>query len=249
MTAAITDQVDRSHRRFLWVITLILLIGLWLWPSRSSLWTDELGTWWVIKDGLTDTIDRALTFHGQSPLYYVIAWAGRHLFGRSEFALRVPSLVAAGAAALLTYRLVRRLVDDEAARLTVVAFVGLGGVAFAATDARPYALGLLMVVASTSLLVAWTRRGGPWFACWYALSAVGVVWVHYMLALVIPIQLAYLVVTMRRGTGRTSGRDVAVSSLVFVLGVVPLIAQLASLWGRRGASPSRTSRHPTTCCA
>ena len=31
------------------------------WPLRSSLWTDELGTWWVIKDGVADAADPAIT--------------------------------------------------------------------------------------------------------------------------------------------------------------------------------------------
>ena len=75
---------ERFHRRFLWGVTALLAIGLWLWPLRSSLWTDELGTWWVIKDGLGDAIDRALTFHGQSPLFYVLLWGTRHVAGRSR---------------------------------------------------------------------------------------------------------------------------------------------------------------------
>ena len=124
---ATSELSERAHARFLWAVVALLAVGLWLWPMRSSLWTDELGTWWVIKDGFGDAIDRAMTFHGQSPLFYVLLGRRRHVVGRSEVALRLPSLLAAAGAAAITFVLVRRLANDEAARLTTVAFVGIGG--------------------------------------------------------------------------------------------------------------------------
>ena len=226
---------ETFHRRFLWGVTALLAIGLWLWPMRSSLWTDELGTWWVIKDGLGDTIDRALTFHGQSPLFYVLLWGTRHVAGRSEVALRLPSLLAATGAAAITFVLVRRLVNDEAARLTTVAFVGVGGIAFAATDARPYALGVLVAVAACLALVRWLDEGGWWRGALFVVLTIAIVWVHYMLALIIPVLFLYALLRRRSGDAAPPGRSIAVAGAACIVGVLPLAAQLASLWSRRGS--------------
>ena len=124
--------------------------ALWLVPLFSSLWLDELGTYWVVKDGLGDTVHRALTFHGQSPLYYSIVWAARSLGGNSEAVLRLPSLIATAASLVLLYRLARNLISREAARLTVIAFAatqhrrlrGVGGTTLRVGDPRGHRIHL-----------------------------------------------------------------------------------------------------------
>ena len=232
---ATSELSERAHARFLWAVVALLAVGLWLWPMRASLWTDELGTWWVIKDGFGDAIDRAVTFHGQSPLFYVLLWGTRHVVGRSEVALRLPSLLAAAGAAALTFVLVRRLANDEAARLTTVAFVGIGGIAFAATDARPYALGVLVALAACLALVRWLDEGGWGRGALFVLLTVAIVWVHYMLALIIPVLFLYAMLRRRLGAAAPSGRSIVVAGGACILGVIPLAAQLASLWSRRGS--------------
>ena len=94
-----------GHVRWLAIVTAVVICSLWVMPLFSSLWLDELGTWWVVKDGLGDTVHRALTFHGQSPLYYLIVWSARVVGGHSEVVLRLPSLIAAAVSAVLLYRL------------------------------------------------------------------------------------------------------------------------------------------------
>ena len=86
-----------GHVRWLLMVTAVVIGALWLVPLFSSLWLDELGTYWVVKDGLGDAVHRALTFHGQSPLYYSIVWAARSVGGNSEAVLRLPSLIATAA--------------------------------------------------------------------------------------------------------------------------------------------------------
>src|ERR1041384_8182196 len=81
---------------------------LWLLPMRGSLWMDELGTYFVNKDGLHQTIERAWHIQGQTPLWYAIEWAVRSVGGKSEFVLRLPSLVAMSIALYLFYRLFLR---------------------------------------------------------------------------------------------------------------------------------------------
>jgi mannosyltransferase len=153
-TAAATgkDTVRNPWQAYLLAI-LILMVALWLLPLRRSLWVDEAGTYWTIKDGLQETLHRALRYQGQSPLYYVLTWLTLAAGGRSEWTLRLPSILAAGGAAFLLYRLGVLLFDRQTGLMAVIALVGLRGVVFAATNARPYALGLLLLVGAALALV------------------------------------------------------------------------------------------------
>ena len=184
--APLEEPPDPGHVRWLLIVTAVVIGRLWLMPLFSSLWLDELGTWWVVKDGVGDTVHRALTFHGQSPLYYLIVWTARVVGGNSEVVLRLPSLIAAAVSAFLLYRLARNLIATEAARFTVLVFAATQTVAFEASEARPYALATLAVIASTYALVRWLDDGRRWSpALLYALLAVTVVWMHYLFALVL----------------------------------------------------------------
>ncbi len=67
----------------------------------SSLAEDEFGTLWTVEGSLGTVFERTLSFHGQSPFYYVISWLSLNLFGESEIALRLPSLLCCVGAAWL----------------------------------------------------------------------------------------------------------------------------------------------------
>jgi hypothetical protein len=126
--------------------------------------TDELLSAWVTSDSVGDTIERASTHQGNSPLYFVLLWIWRAV-GSSEVVLRLPSVVCVGAAAWQLARLGTEL--DRGRRLTglVAAFVLVAHteVTLAATTARPYALLLLALVVSTRALVHFLH-GGSWRA-------------------------------------------------------------------------------------
>src|SRR5690242_13579321 len=87
------EESERNHHFFLGSLIVMVAAGMWLVPLRSSLWLDETGTYWLIKDGVPSIIHRTFDFQGQSPLYYLIAWASNRLFPRSEIALRLPSTI------------------------------------------------------------------------------------------------------------------------------------------------------------
>jgi uncharacterized membrane protein len=232
----IEEPPDPGHVRWLSIATALVIGSLWLVPLISSLWLDELGTWWVVKDGLGDTVDRAFNFHGQSPLYYLIVWATRTVGGDSEAILRLPSLIATAVSAILLYRLARTLIGREGARLAVLAFAATNVVAFEASEARPYAMATMAVIASTYALVRWLDDGRRWsLALAYALLAVAVVWLHYLFALALVPHALYAFVRLRQGETGVSGRRLAAVAVIVTAGIVPLAVQLASLWDRRSS--------------
>src|SRR4051794_17489430 len=225
---------DREHRRILW--GLIALVGavLLLRPMASSLWLDELGTWWVVKDGVRDVVSRSWEIQGQSPLFYLVAWVVRLAAGQREWALRVPSLVCAVATAAVLYRLARRVLDREYGRLVVLLFVVWPSVAFAAIDFRPYALAMLLTVLTVVTYLDWMDRRQLRWASAFVVSATLTVYAHYVFGLIVVVLAVYSLWRRRHELA-----TVPVVSLLVGFGTVailcaPLVVQVADLWGRRG---------------
>jgi mannosyltransferase len=228
-----TDPDERFHRWFFWIVGGLIVAALWIRPITSSLWIDEFGTWWTIKDGVRQAIDRSWTYQGQSPLYYLVVWGTRHVTGSSEWALRMPSVLFAGLSVLLLYRLVRRLVDVECARIAAVVFIAWPIVAFSSIDFRPYALATLLAIAATSALVRWLDRGGLWAGVLYVVLLATAIWAHYLFGLIVIAHVCYAVVRIRDGSTRVRPRSLAAAGAGVVVLVAPLGVELAGLWGRR----------------
>lgn len=222
---------ESGNRTFLLVALLLGIAALWVLPISSSLWLDETGTYWVVKDDLGAAIDRATRFQGQTPLYYVLAWTAKRIGGANEVALRMPSLLAMGIAVLLLYRLGRRLFDDESAMLATVVFATNPIVVFAAADARPYAITTAVLLGATLALVRWLDEGRVWDGIAYVLLASATIYLHYLFA---PALAAHAVYAWRR-RGRVHWRTI--TSVGAGLGVLllPALSQLLSLAGRRGS--------------
>ena len=159
-------------------VIAVLAVGVWALPLGSSLWLDETGTFWVIRGSLANTIEAAARYHCQTPAYYVLEWLIRQIAGANEIALRAPSFGAMLITLWLLYRLAVRLGDASQGMPTVIAFAVLSPVAFAASDARPYAIALMFSVASTLALVRWLDRsdGGTL----YVVLVAAAITVHYL---------------------------------------------------------------------
>lgn len=221
-------------------MTLAILAGVFVWEAivtrmSSSLWLDELGTHWVIDGSAADVVERAAQYHGQTPLYYLAVWLVTRLFGTSELVLRAPSVVAIAGAVWLTARLAGRLFGRTAVLPAAAILMVLPNVAISATDARPYALGLLAVAASTYALYEWVDRPTYPAAVLYGVSAALVVYVHYVLAAAVIGHVVALlgIVVARGGNERTELlRHAGVAGVVAVGMVVPTLPQVVALFER-----------------
>ncbi len=227
------DSDTRFHGRYIWAVISLIVAATWLRQAFSSLWLDELGTAWVIMDGLSLTIERAFEYHGQSPAYYVLAWLVTRVGGRSELVLRLPSLVAAVLSTWVLWRIVGRLVNREAARIAIVGFLALATVASAALDARPYAIALLLLLGATDGFTRWMDGARTRDAIVFVLLAAATVWTHYLFALALVPLLAFGLLGRRERTVPIARQVVAWAMVA--LTVAPLIPHLASLYSRRGS--------------
>ena len=214
----------RERRVAFWL--LAALLGVTVYPElSSSLWADEAGTWWIVKDGLRDAGSRALWWSATSPLYYAVIWVVVQVFGLSEVALRMPSVVFSVGTAVILYKLGQRWLDAEGAALSVVFFFCLPTVQFTVIDARPYALGLLLLVGAWLAMMRWLEHDRWWDGAAFILCAAGVAWAHYTLALgLLPLGWYGGRLGWRRAVGVAMGLSILLA---------PLGAQILETLGRR----------------
>jgi len=221
-----------AHNRFFLLLLGVGIIIFWLPRLPGSLWVDETTTAWVVDTSFGEMLDRAVEFQSMAPTYYVVAWAARGVGGTSEIALRMPSVLAMGLALYLLYRLGRRLFDSETGLLAAVVLATWNEGAHLATDARPYALGVLAFVAATLSLVRWFERGRNRDAVAYVVLAVLVVYVQYVLATAL---LAHAVYVWRRRGALPSHRSLAIGGAAFGLLLLPLLPPLLATLDQRDA--------------
>jgi len=117
--------------------------------ARRPFWYDELFTFYVSRLPHIDQVFRALPADGNPPLSYILVGFCLRLFGETELATRLPSILAFAVAMLATYFFVRRHCGAVPALFGMFA-LATSNIASYGSEARPYALmlgftGLTMV--------------------------------------------------------------------------------------------------------
>ncbi len=128
----------------MWWLALALITlaaaGLRAPQLHESLWLDELHTSWVVSDGLAEIPSRAAVGN-QGSLYFGLVWISTKLFGHSDAALRLPSLIAGVLLVPAVFLLGRACGAGRAGAMAGSVFAALDPLAmYYALEARPYAL-------------------------------------------------------------------------------------------------------------
>lgn len=202
---------------------LLVFIGIFLFLPRLclELKLDELGSFWVTKDSLQDTIHRSLHL-GQSPFYYIILWLSYKVFGSSEVALRIPSLLCILSSALLMIRLGTHLFSREVGVFSAFAFLSSFQAIVAATDARPYALAILLTVLSTIYLVEWCKNSSKKSLAFYCLSVTATIYAHYLFGLILVPHALWVIFNFNRDL-KTLIKQVLVAGMGLSLLLMPAL--------------------------
>jgi 4-amino-4-deoxy-L-arabinose transferase-like glycosyltransferase len=190
---AVNSEAVASSGALLAVVAAITVAGLLLrLPSfNDSLFGDELGTYFAVTGhSLGQVIDFSRNFQLNPPLYLILAWATDKL-GDPAQSLRLVSLVAGTAAIPLTYLLGLWTVGRRAA-LAGAALVALSPfMIFYSTEARPYALLLLLDLCSTLCLLRALDSGRfRWWAA-YAATSCAAIYTHYPAIFVLAAQFGW----------------------------------------------------------
>lgn len=132
----------------------VAIVRLWLVPLPSSFWVDEMVTAFVVHYG-SGHPSLSVAPQVTATVYYSLPRASEALFGFSEIAYRLPSVLLMGLALLLIARLAARLIHPQAAWFAVFACLALRAFNYQAADARPYALGTSVAAGCLLCLVRW----------------------------------------------------------------------------------------------
>lgn len=126
------------------------------------------------------------------PFFYFLLKAWAHVFGRTDYAMRMMSVVFGALAILFTYLLIESRYGVKAAILSSFllsicpVFIRYG------QEMRMYALVVAIVAAASYALWLATRSGKKsWWICYGLLVALGM-WTHYFAALAWAVHLIYL---------------------------------------------------------
>src|SRR6202142_4226247 len=143
---------------------------LWLMPLPSSFWVDEMATVFVVHHGPHHP-SFAVAPQVPDSIYYQLPRASEWLFGFSEVAYRLPSVLLMAIALFLIARLAARLIHPGAAWFVVFVCLSMRGINDQAADARPYALGTAVAAASLWFLIRWLDSAHWWDAALFILLA------------------------------------------------------------------------------
>jgi hypothetical protein len=219
-------------------LLLITAIAVFLRAAQAgeSLWLDELHTAWVVAGEVKDVIPRAY-LGNQSPLYFWLVWSITQLLGLTEFAVRLPSLLAGTALVPMSYWLVARWTKDRLAAVGTSLLVAIDpDCIFYAQEARPYALvqlvGLLQLFCFGQLL----RDARPHWRLLFVASTVMLGYLHYTALLLLPAEIVCYGILYGISVSEPAyrPRQFLVDLIVTALAFLPAAAHLWEIGGRRG---------------
>ena len=206
-------------------VGLAALVARALPALGQAFWIDEAGTWWLIDGGWSELVARWRAWPYQSLAHSGVTLAARQLLGPGEWALRLPTVLAAAASLVLWHRLARRLIGPVGAAATLLALFGSPAFYFALTMARPYALGLLALTVSWTALVAWAEDGATWRLALWAAASAAVGYFHFTLALGLLAQLPFVAMAWSNADAQRR-RRFALAAAAALLACLPLAGSL-----------------------
>jgi len=217
---------------FAWLLPLLLalcLVRLWLMPLPSSFWLDEMATVFVAQHGsghpsLADAAPQAWR-----SWYYPMIRMNAAVFGYSEVATRMPSILAMAAFLALLAGLARRLIHPEAAWFAVFACLALPGLNYQAANARPYALGMCVFAAALLFLVRWLDFGSWRDGLLFAASAALVLYIHLLFWPSCLVFVLYTAARVARGETPVRWRRAILVFALCAAALLPIMAQTLSL--------------------
>ena len=220
----LADPQSMSRIEWTYILCAVTLVGfLWIPPMGASLWLDETVTAWWVDAPAEVVIDRADSFSGGNPTYYLIVKAFVDVLGKSEWVYRVPSFLAMLGCLWLLYLLGSRWKDRETGLLAILPFASLQLISFESHNARTYAIGLCFTMASwlatQNLVRSWRYRD----AILTGVFAAMVFHIHYVLVLGLLVNVAEITMAVIRQK-RLPLAQLLVGALAFGIACLPSLS-------------------------
>jgi uncharacterized membrane protein len=204
---------------------LYLLYGI-----DRSLWLDEANSVLIAKGSFSEIVD-GLSRDGNPPLYYFLLSWTIGLFGDSEVAARLPSIVFYILGAIATFALARRVLGIDAAWLAAFLYLLSPVMGRHAQNARMYTM--LPFFAACSALLFWQLASSRELRTkWLILHAIVVLaglLTHYWFVFALCAEAIWVLVTFRSWTPKKLLLLFVTSTLPFALLWLPVFLQQSKL--------------------
>jgi hypothetical protein len=144
--------IQKNHDdRLLWVIVGTgIILRLIRYFSNPSLWFDESGTAVdIIGRSFAELIEPSPDWSSKYPYgYLLLVKSAIHIFGTSEYALRLVPLVCGVSSVFLFYVVAKRTIEPVAALITLGLFAIIDPLIFQSSNLKPYSgdLALTLIV-------------------------------------------------------------------------------------------------------
>src|SRR5262245_15515453 len=148
-----------------WLVPGMATLGMGLlFANRPSLGWDEAVTWNVARRTPGEILDMAGNIDAVVAPYYFFMHYWMAVFGESELALRMPSIVAMAAAVATAAILARRLATPWVGLLSGSILAVVPAISRYAQEARAYGIALFLAVLTTLLVYRALEKstGGRW---------------------------------------------------------------------------------------
>jgi len=236
-----TSARTAKASRWPWAIVIALTLGVFALYTRTlgqqSLWFDEGLSIIFAARPLPQLLQTLIREDLHPPLYYLLLHFWMTLAGNSEWAVRLPSAMAAVLLVPLAFAVIREVWGVEEDRERGWAWSGTAAatwiaaspfIAFYAQETRMYSLAAMLTLATTwaflKALRAVTVRWWLMFSCLLAAS----LYTLYMAAFVLPVFVLYASVFDRKVLPRALSFT-ALSLILYLPWVVPAYQQLGRL--------------------
>lgn len=207
------------------LLLALCIARMWVMPLTSSFWVDETETAFVVHHGIHNP-SLAVIAPAIESVYYWLPRMPEAIFGFSEAAERLPSLVALGIALFFIGHLAARLIHPQAAWFAVFACLTLRLFNYQAADARPYALGTCVAAASLWFLIRWLDSG-KWLDGILFLAAGALLWrVHLVYW---PFYFVYAIYFLARRDRKSSWVQVVTIGAGLILALLPVAISALAL--------------------
>jgi mannosyltransferase len=190
----------------------------------QSLWRDEVDAIRFATASWDDLLHMFVMPGQNGPLYYLALRSWLHLAGLSEYALRFFSVLLGTLAVPLVYRLSRRLFPSlpSLALLAALFTATSPYLVWYSQEGKMYSLVLVLVLVSMDRYLAALERGRWQRWGLYVAFTAAAVYVHFVAALMVPVQVAAFFL-MTREIRRARWRAWSVSTGVLLLPYLPLL--------------------------